>query len=137
MHLFDAQVATQDLRECRDWEKVNTSWDAFGVAWDQHNESLARVLGTSKFLLVSAAFSAIASLARSRVKDGEAPPPGPSGPPNFSPTDERLVKYLDRIAEAQRIVLGASFTWSERSEREATLVSAGSVVDAVDDTVSD
>jgi hypothetical protein len=109
MRLHEGAQAIEELRPRRDWAKMITDWDSFGVAWDKHSEALARVLNTKDFEVVSAAFSGIASLTQARDKDAEKPPPAP-----FIVPDDQLALWAANAAAARDIAHRASFTHWEK-----------------------
>jgi hypothetical protein len=116
MHLHDATAAVKDLEERRDWDQMITDWEAYGTIWDRHAESLARVLETDLFMMVSSAFAALASLARSRAMSAGEPAPPAGAPPNFSVPPELLTTYRFLIETADDIVLNAAWTRRERRQ---------------------
>lgn len=121
MELHGAKSAVSDLRPRRDWSQMITDWNAYGASWDRHNEKLANAINTTRFHIVSSAFGCIASLARSKERDTSQPPPEPSEPPNFGPSDDLLAIYEANIEAAKRIVLKASFRWWEYRARKKAL----------------
>lgn len=107
MQLHEAQQAIEDLAVRRDWSEMITDWTSFGTAWDRHAEALAGVLGTREFMKVSSAFGCLASLARSRARDGESA---------WSVPDGTLELYRTTVQAAKRPILEHSFTRKEKKD---------------------
>jgi hypothetical protein len=97
-----------------------TDWNAYWVAWDRYNESLARTVRTMRFHTVSSAFECLASVAASRARS-EALSQTPGLAPTFTIPDKRLREYAINIEAAKEITLNASFRWWEFRDRKQAL----------------
>jgi hypothetical protein len=121
MQLHGARKAVDDLRPRRDWGRMITNWNAYGVAWERYSESLAHTLNTTSFHMVSAAFECIASLALARDRDMD--PTSQGAQLKFDPTDGLLAMYIDTIDAAKQILLRHSFRWWEHWARNKAMAS--------------
>lgn len=123
MQLYGAEYALLELAQRRSWKQMITDWTSFGLAWEQHNEALARVLATEHFVTVSSAFACLANISRGRAWDTEHPE---LRDPNtdFSVPEQVLAGYAANVRDARRAVLEAAFTRSEK-RRGVHLVALG------------
>jgi hypothetical protein len=107
-----AVAAIQSVREAEAWDAAPSNWDYLPPAWEEHRVSLARVLSSGDFFIVSNWFSVVDATIDAYHAAIFSDPPSP-------PTTEQLksLKLADVVGQqVQTMLSDAGRTWRDRSK---------------------